>query len=223
LRTIIFANGDLDDTDRTAIHGEPAGLVIAADGGARHCLELEITPDLVIGDFDSLSEAEIEQLTAREVPFERHPVAKDETDLELAFQAAVSRGADEIRVYGALGSRWDMSLANLLLLAHTEFRNARIELVAGNQHVWLVRPTRALILKGEPGDIVSLVPLRGNAIGIATDNLEYQLHDEDLKFGATRGISNVMLADRARVTLRQGELLCIHTRLSLALNGTKEG
>lgn len=213
---LIIANGDLNSIDRTAIRATPYELLIAADGGARHCLELQIQPDLVIGDFDSLSDEELKQIIAAEVAVERHPVAKDETDLELALQAAVKRGAQDIRVYGALGSRWDMSLANLLLLAHSELKTKRIELVAGNQYVYLVYPQRPLILKGTQGDIVSLVPLQGDAIGVATDNLEYPLHDEDLKFGATRGISNVMLANRARISLQEGDLLCIHTRLNLS-------
>ena len=92
-------------------------LVIAADGGANWCAAWGWQPDLVIGDMDSLDEAVAVRLQADGVAFVRHPVEKDETDLELALRAAVERGADEIVVAAALGGRIDHTLGNLALLA----------------------------------------------------------------------------------------------------------
>lgn len=140
---------------------------------------------------------------------ERHPAAKDETDLELALYAARRWEAAEVLIYGALGARWDMSVANLLLLAHPDFQDLQIKLIAGSQTVTLVRGGERLRLQGKPGDIVSLIPLRGDVHGVQTEGLQYPLRDESLLFGATRGISNVLQGEQAAVSLESGELLCI--------------
>jgi thiamine pyrophosphokinase len=227
LRAVIFANGLVN---QPATH-EPEELVkyqaknqagnqiedlviIAADGGARHCLRLGITPDVVIGDFDSLDDPELAALEKAGAQFIRHPARKDYTDLELALRYAVEQGAREIRVLGALGARWDQSLANLLLPAIDIFAAANITLVDGPQEIYLVRPEKGLEIQGSPGDTVSLIPLGGKPLGINTHGLEYPLHNESLEFGGTRGISNVLLSKTASVTLKEGLLLCvvIHNR-----------
>jgi thiamine pyrophosphokinase len=209
LLSIILANGVLTGGDRETIRTTPADFLIAADGGARYCLELGLVPQLVIGDFDSLSADELENLISQGARVERHPVDKDETDLELALRAAKRQKADEVIVLGALGERWDMSLANVLLIAHPEFRRLRVRMLADGQQVMLVQPGASCVLTGSPGDTVSLLPLRGNAHGVKTDGLKYSLGEETLEFGYTRGISNVLLGETARITLDSGLLLCV--------------
>jgi thiamine pyrophosphokinase len=110
-RALIFANGELNSQVPASIDYLPDDWIIAADGGARHCMGLGLVPMVVIGDFDSLSLAEITYLEAENVQLIRYPVQKDETDLELAIQHAIHLGAEEICIFGALGARWDMTLA----------------------------------------------------------------------------------------------------------------
>jgi len=182
--------------------------VIAADGGARHCQDLGLIPSVVIGDFDSLTAEELDQLERDGAQVVRYPGRKDFTDLELALQHAVSLGAGEILVFGALGARWDQTLANLLLPAAPGLENVSIRLLDGLQEIALLRSGETHTLTGQPGDTVSLVPLGGHAHGITTEGLEYPLVDGTLYFGATRGISNVLLGERASVRLKDGLLLC---------------
>jgi thiamine pyrophosphokinase len=208
LRAVIFANGILNDPSQTLAALQASDLVIAADGGARHCQALGITPEVVIGDFDSLSEDELAALERAGAQVVRFPARKDFTDLELALQHATALGADEILVFAALGARWDQTLANLLLPAAPGLEGVCIRLLDGSQEVALLRPGETHTLAGKPGDTVSLVPLGGHAHGITTDGLEYPLTDGTLYFGATRGISNVLLGERAVVRLEEGLLLC---------------
>jgi thiamine pyrophosphokinase len=205
LRAVIFANGQL--TTPPAI--QPGDLVIAADGGGRHCLALGIQPHVVIGDFDSLTPSELERLETGGAELVRFPERKDFTDLELALKLAQERGADEVRIIAALGDRWDQTLANLLLPASDWLAPQRVSLVDGAQEILWARHGERLELRGQPGDTVSLVPLVGDAGGINTWELEYPLHDEPLQFGSTRGISNVLIAERAYVSLQAGLLLCV--------------
>jgi thiamine pyrophosphokinase len=136
-------------------------------------------------------------------------VKKDLTDLELALQYAQSLGAEDILMLGALGNRWDQTLANLLLPAAAAYTNLRIRLLDGNQEMTLVRAGQTLELAGHPGEILSLIPLAGDAGEITTHGLEYPLNRETLPFGSTRGVSNVLQGDFASVRLETGMLLCI--------------
>jgi thiamine pyrophosphokinase len=213
--TLIFANGDLDDGPAvqsaiTAMQSASDRLLIAADGGARHALHLGLTPHLVIGDFDSLTEDELDRLRTLDAELCRYPAHKDETDLELALLLAVERGANPIRVIGGIGDRLDQTLANVYLLALPQLRDHDVRLVSGKQTAWLAYPGETLI-RGQPGDTLSLLPLGGPVEGIRTDGLEYPLRGETLAFGPARGISNVLQQTTASIRLDRGTLLLIHT------------
>lgn len=207
MRIFIIANGKLTRPVRI----EREHILIAADGGALHCRELDLTPNYVIGDLDSLAESELARLSELGAQIIQYPTRKDFTDLELAMQLALELGADEIVIYAALGDRWDQTIANLLLAG--AYPSARIRLVDANQEIFYIRAGETITIDGCPGDTVSLIPLVGDAAGISTQGLEYALEDETLRFGSTRGVSNVMLDSIASVSLRTGLLLCalIHT------------
>lgn len=205
MRALIFANGVLNPPP-----GLPsAEVIIAADGGGRHCQALGITPHIVIGDFDSLSEADLAAFQSAGAQVIRYPAAKDYTDLELAVHQAQELGVDEILLLGALGARWDQTLANLLLPALGDFSATHIRLIDGDQEISYLRGGETITLHGHPGDTISLIPLAGPATGITTQGLEYPLQDEDLHFGSTRGVSNVLLDQEARISLQDGLLLCL--------------
>ena len=212
---LIFANGTLNDgpTVRAVLHdcGESLdALIIAADGGARHAQALGLTPHLVVGDFDSLTEAELDALRKSGADVLRFPAHKDETDLELALIVAAQSGCDPIRIIGGIGDRLDQTLANVYLLALPDLQRQDVKVVAGSQTAWLAYPGETQI-GGQPGDTLSLVPLNGEVSGIVTDGLEYPLHGETLRFGPARGISNVLLSNSATIKFECGVLLLIHT------------
>ncbi len=185
-----------------------AELVIAADGGARHLLGGKRLPNLAVGDFDSLEPHFLAELEQDGVAIERHPIHKDETDLELALLRAVEHGATTIIVLGALGGRPDQHLANLQLLLHPALRPLDVRLLHAGWEVFVVHD-RATI-KGQPGDIVSLLPMTPVVDGIVTEGLYYPLQNETLRLGPARGVSNVLQGTSATVHLRSGVLLAMH-------------
>jgi len=200
---VIIANGWLNH----AVELSPEDLLIAADGGARHCLEKGLHPAYVVGDIDSLHSEQVVRLESQGSQFVRYPSRKDQTDLELAVDLAQNLGYSNILILGALGARWDQTIANIMLPAARPA--LRITLVDGDQEIHLLRAGEQIRLPGKAGDIVSLIPLAGTAAGILTQNLEYPLKGEDLFIGSTRGVSNVMTAAPAIVDLKEGLLLCI--------------
>jgi thiamine pyrophosphokinase len=210
MRAVIFANGEFPDPQSARDLLRSDDLVIAADGGARHALAAGATPNVIIGDLDSLSLEEQARVEATGSQIIRFSPRKDETDLELALQYAVREGATEIIVLAALGGRLDQTVANLLLLAMPELGGIAVRVVEGAQTAFLVRD-KALV-EGQPGDTVSLIPLGGDAVGVTAEGLEWPLHEETLRFGPARGVSNTLTAGQARVRVRQGLLLCVVTR-----------
>ena len=206
MRTIVFANGVISDPHaaRALIH--PGEIVIAADGGADHCREMGIVPTIIIGDLDSLSTAETAHWEALGVQIIRHNPDKDETDLELALLHAQELGQEEALVLGAFGGRWDQTFANLMLPAYASLEDLHITFWDNGTWVYLVRHQREIT--GHAGQTISLIPLKGDVVGVSTEGLEWPLRDETLKFGASRGVSNQLKGAQATVRVREGLLLC---------------
>ncbi len=212
-RTLVLTNGDILDSSalKARIEAWSPEQVIAADGGSRHASTLGLEIDLLVGDLDSIEPAQRETLLEQGTQFEHFKAEKDETDLELALLRAVAQGATEIAVVGIVGDRLDMVLANIHLLTLDALIPINTKLWLGRQTAWLIRPPGEEF-KGAPGDTLSLIPIKGEAMGVATTGLAYPLQGETLYFGSSRGISNVMEQEDCRVDLEEGILLAVHTQ-----------
>lgn len=198
----VVTGGEPPDPD---LLGElaPPQLVVAADSGADVARGLGVLPDVIVGDFDSVTPAAAAAVAERR----RFPVDKDATDLTLALAEAHSRGAGSITVVGGSGGRLDHLLANVATLASDELASLRVDALIGSARLWVVR--RAETISGTVGQVVSLLAYGGPAAGIRTTGLRWALAGETLEAGASRGVSNVFDAPEATVTLRSGALLAI--------------
>jgi thiamine pyrophosphokinase len=203
---VVVAGGEAPDPD--SAQAVPAGAaVIAADRGVEHALALGLSVAVAVGDFDSASPeavAAVEQAGAR---IERHPAAKDATDLELALEVALGVGPERVLVLAGVGGRLDHLLTVLLLIAAPRYAGVEIDARIGKSLIHVVRGERTL--RGTPGELVSLVPVHGAAEGVRTEGLVYRLTGETLEPGSTRGVSNELAADQARVAIERGTLLAI--------------
>lgn len=207
MQVLVFANGEFAAPPDLSERLASADMLIAADGGAQHCRALDLVPDVIIGDLDSMSAKARADWEARGVEMISHPAEKDQTDLELALLYAKKAGASSIAVLGALGRRWDHSIANLLLAAHDQFDGIQILILHGEQRMLVVKGR--LRLPAAVGERVSLLPLGGEASGVATRGLKYPLNGETLPFGSSRGVSNVVVSADPEVEVESGTLLCV--------------
>lgn len=209
-RTIIVANGEPPTVTDVSRWWRPGDRLIAADGGAKTALSLGLVPHVVIGDMDSLDDGVHDQLVRQGCHLVSYPAEKDETDLELALLRAVEEGTTEIVLLGALGGRLDQLLANVLLLTLPELASVSVRLADSEQEAFIVHGTDEVTVEGLVGDILSLIPLNGNASGVYTQGLKWPLAGDTLLAGPARGVSNVIVSLPVRVRVKEGTLLVVH-------------
>lgn len=184
--------------------------VIAADGGARYCNLLGLTPQLVIGDFDTLTQKELARIAAQGIETERFPANKDYADTHLALLRAIEKGYADIIIVAALGGRFDHTLANVMLLALPEAEKINLRILGDQQEIFLVRKEK--VWSGRLGTLVSLLPLSEKVTGIKTEGLVYKVPHGTFVMGVPNGISNVMTGSEARVQIESGLLLVVIDR-----------
>lgn len=197
----IFGAGEYGDLTLTAADLS-GGLIIAADGGYDRLRQWGISPHLAVGDFDSLGRV------PEGVEVVRHPVMKDETDMELAVGEGLARGCARFVLYGGTGRRLDHTLANLHLLAFLARRGCPAFLMGADSNLTAVR-NGALTFGPEHAGTLSLFAWGGTAEGVTLTGLLYPLKDAALTPERPLGVSNEFLGKTARVTVRDGTLIAL--------------
>lgn len=205
-RCIIIANGDINNYTWHKSQLQDADFILCADGGTRHAVSMGIVPNVVLGDFDSLSSDIKSALSNTSCQFVRYPEEKDMTDTELALKYCLGMNPEEIIFMGSLGTRYDHSLANILLLSEVP-PQIRVKIINEQNEIMLLK--EKLYLHGIPGDIVSIVPLSREIIGVSTRGLKYMLRNDTLCRGTSRGVSNEMVGAEAMIEIMEGVALVI--------------
>ncbi|MCL1996571.1 MAG: thiamine diphosphokinase [Defluviitaleaceae bacterium] len=195
MRAVIISGGTISDYQYTKSLIKPEDVIICVDGGYNHALCMGLVPGVLIGDLDSIGEKPLN------VPIIQYPTSKDFTDTEIALNYAKDKGYEDILLLGGLGTRLDHTLANILLLIN--FRNTTIV----NEYN-KIRIGSEIELEEAEGTFVSLIPL-GVCSGIYTQNLKYPLENATMEAGYGIGISNVMTASKAKVTVAKGDMLVV--------------
>lgn len=179
--------------------------IIIVDGGLSHCRKMNLSPLLIVGDFDSAIPSDIEFYN--EVDKKIYPVDKDLTDLELAIQEALEIGADKIALFGALGKRIDHGLKNLSLVYQMagklviESEYETIFAISGNQKI-----------DCSPDQTLSLIPFGNPAIGVTTHGLKWELQNATINNNFL-SISNISIKDSFTISINSGTILCSLVRI----------
>ena len=181
--------------------GQAGDLVIAADAGYQTCLEEGIVPDLLLGDFDSMTPPE------GFAHIRRLPVEKDDTDTLAALRTGLEAGCREFYLYGGTGGkRLDHTLANLQSLLFLRRRGARGWLY-GDDFVWTVIEDEALeIPRTVDWGLFSAFCLGDRAEGVDETGFQYSLEGAVLTPDFPIGVSNHILEPSARISVRRGAL-----------------
>ncbi|MEZ5411879.1 MAG: thiamine diphosphokinase [Acidimicrobiales bacterium] len=192
---------------------------IAADSGLDHARALGLRPELVVGDLDSVSPAALAWAEAEGIPVERHPADKAPTDLGLALVRAVALAPDRVLVAGIGGGRLDHFLANIGVLASPRWAAVALDGWIDGARIAVVHPGRPRVLDGAPGDLLSLLPINGDAVGVSVTGVTWPLADETLAASSSRGVSNVFTQVSVVVELSGGTLLAVRPAPSASAAG----
>ena len=184
-------------------------FVIAADSGLHGARALGLQVDAVVGDMDSVDMQLLDEVRSAGAVIKPAPIDKDATDTELALLFAAERGAERIVVVTGGGGRLDHQLGVLNVLLHPRLANINVEMFWDTAHVVVLRGPGSTEIHGRQGEIVGLLPIGADAIGITTDGLAWPLDHETIPAYSTRGVSNELVRTSAIISLTQGHLLII--------------
>ncbi len=185
-------------------------LVVAADGGMKHCAALGLRPQVVIGDLDSLPRAFRRRLRDEIAEVIGVPEAKEQTDLQLALELVSRRAVAGLTVVGATGGgRLDHSLAAVYAGVPLARDGWRVRYLDGRHELWLLAGPSDLTLHGSPGQYLSVLALSEQTSGVFIRGTRWELEQATLRWGESRGISNEFGPGPARLGLKEGVLAVV--------------
>lgn len=182
---------------------EPDDLIIAADGGYTYLKELNIEPDVLIGDFDSL------ELIPEHRELIRHSPLKDDTDMALAVAYAAEEGYRTFFIYGGLGGRLDHTLANLSLLNGMSKQGLESYLIGEKMIITAISEEAVFFSENMKGTI-SVFCMGEKATGIYEKGLKYGLEDAVMTADVTLGVSNEFIGTESSISTKTGTLVIIY-------------
>ncbi len=180
---------------------------VAADGGALFLDKLDILPDIIIGDLDSLSDDNIQYFKNKGVDFIKYPVEKDKTDGELALDYCSKNNFNEVTIMGCQGGRIDQQLANIYLLEYSKKISLKSVIKEPGLEIGLINGHLNLVNKENWN--LSLISLNEKAEGLSIKGCKYEVEDESLFRYKTLGLSNKITGDNACISIQKGLLLYI--------------
>jgi len=203
---LVLAGGRVVATPALRTAAARADLVIAADGGLRHARTLAVTPDLLVGDLDSVGS----EVLARwpDLPRDTHPRDKAALDLELALGAALERGATHLLIVGALGDRLDQSLAAVAIAEHVHRSGVDVSVDSGDACVLPLRPNQRQHVPLPSGTVFSLLATRSDT-RVSVAGARWPLHEQGLAVGSGHGVSNEAAEEGPLVTLHSGGCIVV--------------
>lgn len=205
MKAVVLLNGSPPEKDLILKETENADLIIAADGASDYAFKYNVMPHVVLGDMDSVKNAEMIKQAVRE--FKIFPREKDEIDSQLAIDMAVEKGASDIVLLGMTGGRLDHTYANLMLMLR--IAKCGVKITAIDKYNEITIATGDIEIRGKAGETLSLLPIGSDVVIDSTEGLYYSVTNKAMTVDLPYGVSNVMTEDLARVKVRSGYLLVI--------------
>ena len=211
---MIVSGGSLNKEFVTKVVGQGRyDRILAADSGMNALYAAAVTPDIIIGDFDSADKKILAFFQQnKEIDFCTLNPEKDDTDTEFAIRESIRRGADSITIIGGTGTRLDHVLGNISLLGIGLEEGVRMELLDAHNRICMIDHSVTLKKKEQYGNYLSLIPYNGNVTGVTLKGLKYPLHDYTMGGFNSLGISNEIVDHEASIELTSGQLLVIESR-----------
>lgn len=209
MKAVIVSGGKAPSKELLFNEIKNANIIIGADKGCETLYKFNISPDYILGDFDSIDIDIIDKINIEENKKLRFKKEKDFTDTEIAFNLAVENKADEIILLGVTGTRYDHSLSNIGLLLKGLNLNIDVKIKDDNNTIFLINKNSTL--KGNKGQIISFYAYCNIVRNLTLKGCKYNLENYDLKLGDGLITSNEFLSDYINVEFNEGNLLVIYS------------
>lgn len=210
MKVALVLNGDEPGPDELKLL-DACDAIVCADGAAQALLKSNHPPTVIVGDLDSIKPEAYKWADALDIPIERHKGEKDQSDGELALEKALALGATSILIMGAHGGRSAMFLGNLKLLRTCHDKGIEASMVGRGESLRYLRPGQEHVWAGRTGATLNLVPVDGDA-KVTLEGTAYDGKEIELRRTGSRGLSNRILKDAAKVHVLQGTLLAVVER-----------
>lgn len=214
MRTLIVTGGNvkkkfLIDT----IDKKKFDIIIAVDNGVKILNELNIKPNHIVGDFDTVKK-EILDLYKEDtlIKIHRFNPIKDNTDTDIAIRLAVELHSDEIVIIGGIGTRIDHVLGNIQVLKYALDNKVKCKIIDENNEIQLINKTTILNKTENDKKYISLIPLTEKVENINLKGFKYELENGKLTIGSSLGISNEILKEQAIIEFDNGILVMIFSK-----------
>lgn len=209
MKGLIISSGKIENLKLLEKLVSENDFIVCADGGIDNIRKINKIPDLVIGDFDSISKDGLDFIRERNIKIEKFPKMKDKTDTQLAIDILIERGFTDIEMTGVTGSRMDHTLANIFLLKDLNLRSINTKIVDDNNTIYIVDDFLKL---GKLDNYISLVPISSEGIIVSLKGFLYNLDKKYIPFGSTMGISNEIKEALGTVQIHMGQALLFESR-----------
>ncbi len=207
MRAIIISGGKAPSKELLLSYIKEDDMLIGVDKGCNTFYEYNITPHLILGDFDSAKKEYIEEFIKRGVKSEKYNPEKDYTDTHLGYIKAKENGADEIIMFGVTGTRLDHTLANLGILFMALKDKIKLEIIDDNNRIFLI--DKKTTFKGQEGQIISFHALSNVVKNINIMGAKYSLKNYDMTLLEPRAICNEFLDKDITISFDEGIIMVI--------------
>ena len=211
---LIITGGSLDlSFAEQFLKGRRYDCVIAVDGGLKAAADLDICPDEIVGDLDTVDPSLFDVYQGRPgIELEIHRPEKDETDTELALLTAERKGFRLVHLLGALGGRMDHALGNVQLLNQCFQNGVRAEIYDEKNKIYLAGPGKTEFFRKQAyGRYISFLPLTETVDGLTLTGFKYPLSNKTIHLGTSLCISNELTGEKGSLEFQKGILICFES------------
>ncbi len=214
MKNILIVTGGCVDTEwfKDYVASRDYDYTIAVDKGLEYCHEINLMPNIIIGDYDTVDKSILEQYRSMVENIIVYPPEKDYTDTHIAITTAFEYNPDVITIVGATGTRIDHVLANIGMLKLCVDNNVSAYIVDKNNVITMVDSDYEILKNNMYGKYISLLPYSEHVEGVTLEGFAYPLCDATLSIGESIGISNELESDIGHISVKGGYLIVIESR-----------
>ena len=212
MNTLIITGGAInEDFLKCYLLKNEFDIIIAVDKGLETVDKLQIEPNYIIGDFDSVNEKVLNKYKNKKIPITYLKPEKDFTDTHMGLKKSIEMGSNDVTIIGAIGTRLDHVLANIHILKEALNNNIQAKLVNENNQIMLIKG-KNVINKNNDYKYLSIIPLTTEIKGVTLKGLKYLLENANLNIGESIGVSNEQINNTATIEINEGIAILIFSK-----------